>query len=160
MPKRSCTIGVTLFALCAAACGSAGHNQSAATTTSRPPTPTTSGRHPGYAQYTYTPVAGVVTGYIEPCVGIARKPAPFAAGTVTAFRNGSGRTLDPQAPKLGHVVARQHVTQNHSFQFVLAPGDYALRATYDEPGIPTTPVVSLTARPGTTLHVNVGTPCK
>jgi len=43
---------------------------------------------------------------------------------------------------------------------VLPPGVYALRASYDESGVPMTPVVSLTARPSVTLHVDVGTPCK
>jgi len=110
---------------------------------------------------------GVVTGFIEPCVGVPlighrQHPPPYAAGTVTARRGVEGVRPVPggDVPSIPtDVVARQQVGKNQPFRFVLTPGTYVLAATFDGSGIPQT-FLQTTLPPGVTLHRNLPNVCR
>jgi hypothetical protein len=104
---------------------------------------------------------GWVTGYIDPCQGIGTG-LPYAAGTVTALHGretwepaGDG-TYQLQLPSA--VAARQHVGQNRTFYFGLAPGRYVLVARYDRGNAMTFLDVSVVA--GRVLHQDLPNLCK
>lgn len=112
------------------------------------------------------PMAGFVTGFIEPCVGIGvphGSTLPFAAGTVTVLRG--VERLRPVGPGEQQVilptvvVARQHVNKDQAFHFVLAPGRYVVVGIYDEPGAGRT-LFDVTVPPRMTLHHNLPDLCK
>jgi hypothetical protein len=109
--------------------------------------------------------SGVVTGYIEPCIGTVASGStvpPYAAGTVTALRGKAGlrKVADGYQEVLPTAVARRtRVKTNEEFRLKLAPGDYVLVAAYDEPGAGTT-VLSVTVRNGGTLRRNLPDTCK
>jgi hypothetical protein len=109
--------------------------------------------------------SSVVTGFIEPCIGITphRAPnrAPYSAGTVTALRG--VERLVPVGPGEQHVVlptdvtARQHVIQNQRYRFRLSPGRYVLTADYDHGG---RTFLALYVPAGAQLHTNLPNLCK
>jgi hypothetical protein len=109
--------------------------------------------------------SGVVTGYIEPCigsVGFGSPAPPYAAGTVTALRGKTQlrKVADGYKEVLPTSVARRtHVKTNEAFRLKLKPGDYVLVGAYDEPGAGTT-ILSLTVRDGDTLRRNLPDSCK
>lgn len=104
---------------------------------------------------------GEVTGYIDPCEGIDIG-LPYAAGTVTAL---SGRpTWKPDGHGTSRlqlpatVAARQHVDENHTFRFDLAPGQYVLMARYD--GGNAVSFLDVTIAAGRDLNRNLPDLCK
>ncbi|MGO9875423.1 MAG: hypothetical protein ACLPVY_16660 [Acidimicrobiia bacterium] len=104
-----------------------------------------------------------MTGFIEPCVGIARGRLPFAAGTVSASR-GVERTqrVSPDGYRTvlpTDVGACQHVNENQAFRFVLAPGRYVVTGIYDRGGRPQT-FFDVTVLPRMTVHRNLPDLCK
>jgi len=112
---------------------------------------------------TASPEAGVVTGFIEPCVRLSTTRVPFAAGTVIAS-SGAGRLhpVSGGAPDIrpnGNVAARQHVREDQAYRLVLAPGPYVLTTIYDDITFPHS-FIRVTVRPQATLHRNLGITCK
>lgn len=118
-----------------------------------------------------TPLAahtGRVTGYIDPCEGIDIG-LPYAAGTVTALRgrqtwklvaSESNRTYQTYRLVLpAAVAAREHVSQNQTFSFDLAPGRYVLVGRYDDGGGGAT-YADVTIAAGTVLHRDLPDLCK
>ncbi len=80
---------------------------------------------------------GVVTGYIDPCAGIApagSMPAS-AAGTVRALRGRYHLRRTAAGPRKlvlpKTAVATDHVAAGQKFRFRLPPGPYVLTAHYD-----------------------------
>ena len=107
--------------------------------------------------------SSVVTGFIEPCVGIALRPLPYAAGTVTALRGVERlRPIGPGEQQVvlpTDVVARQHVDQNEPYRFELSPGRYVLVATYDDGGN-VQPFAAVNVRAGVQVHTNLSPGCR
>lgn len=106
--------------------------------------------------------SSVVTGFIEPCVGIALHRPPYAAGTVTALRGVERlrpiRPGEQQVVLPTDVIARQHVAQNQQYRFELSPGRYVLAATYDNGGGRT--FIDVNVRAGVRMHTNLPSFCK
>jgi hypothetical protein len=107
--------------------------------------------------------SSVVTGYIEPCVGLGPSPRSHAAGTVTALR-GTEKLVrvspDEQRAILPtDVAATSHTSGDKPFKLRLAPGAYVLVGKYDE--FPTTTTrLSLLVPRSTTLQRNLPNLCK
>jgi hypothetical protein len=106
--------------------------------------------------------SGVVTGFIEPCVGLALHRPSYAAGTVTALRGVEHRRPIGQGEEQlvlpTDVVARQHVAQNQRYQFELSPGRYVLAATYDVGNMRS--FIDVNVRAGERMHINLPNLCK
>jgi hypothetical protein len=125
-------------------------------------------RDPATSGTMQPPDSGIVTGFIEPCVGIPLpgSPAkPYAAGDVTALRGTEHlRSVDEGAEKAVYptdVVDREHVGQNEAYRFVLSPGDYVLTVSYDGGGPSRLPVGrQIAVQAGVTVQVNLGGECK
>jgi len=107
---------------------------------------------------------GTVTGGIIPCAGIPYPGEPhYAAGTVTVLEGqvhwrstgpGSSMIVFPTA-----AVAVEQVEVDASYDFILGPGDYVLRARFPAPGN-IEPWVSVTVHTGQTAHVDVPNLCR
>jgi hypothetical protein len=106
---------------------------------------------------------GLVVGGIIPCQGIIFAGGPhYAAGTVTVLAGSVG--WENAGPSYGFVfptavAAQQTVTTNSSYQFVLAPGHYVLRAKYPPPGNGE-PFIEVTVKAGATVHTDIPNICK
>lgn len=106
---------------------------------------------------------GAVTGFIDPCEGIAIPGAPFAAGTVVVLRG--KQTSRETAPGVyqvvlpSAVVGREHVGKDQPFDFELAPGSYVLVATFDTGGN-ARGMLDVHITGGTVLQQNIPNACK
>jgi len=102
---------------------------------------------------------GTVTGGITPCSGILVPSGPhYAAGTVTVLKGqivagSAGRLVIPTT-----VVARQSVTTNAMYRFVLEPGPYVLQAQFSPPSN-ILPFARVTVHAGDDLHVDIPNMC-
>ncbi|MGO9876775.1 MAG: hypothetical protein ACLPVY_23615 [Acidimicrobiia bacterium] len=108
---------------------------------------------------------GVVTGFIQPCVGVQQHGSPrppYAAGNVFALRgvihlqpvHSGEKEILPTAR-----VGRQHVDQNTPYRFVLPAGRYVIAFNYTRSLEPINGV-NIKVLPGATIHENVGGNCK
>jgi hypothetical protein len=106
---------------------------------------------------------GLVVGGIIPCQGIIFAGGPhYAAGTVTVLVGSVGwQSSDPGYGFVfpTAVAAQQTVTTNSSYQFVLAPGHYVLRAQYLRPSN-AEPFAEVTVKSGATVHTDIPNVCK
>jgi hypothetical protein len=106
---------------------------------------------------------GTVTGGIIPCVALGISGEPhYAAGTVTVLKGqlhwrstgpGTSVIVFPAA-----VVVTEQVGLDASYDFILGPGDYVLRARFPGPAN-IEQWVSVTVRAGQTQHVDIPNTC-
>ncbi len=108
----------------------------------------------------------VVIGGIAPCIGAAPvhgapRGTRYAAGTVTVLRGkltwkrlgrGNRTMIFPT-----HVVGRASVGENRTYRFVLAPGQYVLRARLSHSNVASFAQVIL--KRGTVVHVDIPNMC-
>jgi hypothetical protein len=107
--------------------------------------------------------SGVVTGFINPCVGIRPRGMqfPYAEGTVIALRGvtrlepipGGHKEILPTAR-----VGRQHVDNDTPYRFELPPGRYVMAWNYGRDLVPKVGM-NVTIQPGKTVRLNLGA-CK
>lgn len=110
---------------------------------------------------------GVMTGFLEQCVGRRRPgspPLPYATGTVFALRGairvqpipGGDQEILPTER-----VGRQHVDRNTPYRFVLPAGSYVIAFSYPwGPDLEPMAGIDVTVLPGETVHMNLPNVCK
>jgi hypothetical protein len=106
---------------------------------------------------------GTVTGGIIPCSGLPLSGEPhYAAGIVTVLAGqihwrttGPGTSVQVFPTR---VVVAEQVGVDTSYDFVLPPGDYVLRARFPPPAN-VEPSVSVTIHAGQTEHIDIPNLC-
>jgi hypothetical protein len=114
---------------------------------------------------------GTVTGGIIPCAALFYSGEPhYAAGTVTVlegqvhWRSTGPGTSEEVLPTT--VVVGEQVGVDASYDFILGPGDYVLRARFPPPSFPVPsgsviePWVAVTVHAGQTEHIDIPNMCK
>ncbi len=106
---------------------------------------------------------GTVTGGIIPCSALPLAGEPqYAAGAVTVLEGqvhwrstglGTSAIVFPTT-----VIVTEHVGVDASYDFILGPGDYVLRARFPPPAN-IEPWVSVTVHAGQTQHVDIPNSC-